>query len=175
MRSIHKAAQHGNAEDLQRLIKNGANVNTKCDDDATPLHYAAFNGHVECVKILLGEKDIFVNVHTKLCGSTPLHFAARNNHFEIVQLLLKKGASFNATDRDGFTPEERAEFNDFFDMARYLGNVRHAQFINIQDEVTGKNDTQNDSDTDEINRSFDQDYHKTITNLETEKQDLMKE
>lgn len=165
---MHKAAQHGNVEDLQRLIKNGAHINSTCDDGGTPLHYAVFNGHVECVKILLSEKDILVNVYTKRCGSTPLHFAARNNYLEIVQLLLKKGANFDATDHDGFTAEQRAELNGYLDMAWYLGSVRRAQFINIQDEVTGKNDKQDISDTDEINRSFDQDYQEVIAHLKTE-------
>ena len=46
-------ALHGQAEVVQFLIKNGADVNIKSGDGATPLHSAAFLGRVDVAKLLL--------------------------------------------------------------------------------------------------------------------------
>ena len=47
------SALHGQTEVVQFLIKNGADVNIKSGDGATPLHSAAFLGRVDVAKLLL--------------------------------------------------------------------------------------------------------------------------
>ena len=48
------SALHGQAEVVQLLIENGAEVNIKSGDGATPLHSAAFLGRADVAKLLLG-------------------------------------------------------------------------------------------------------------------------
>ena len=50
----------------------------------TPLHYAAENGHLEVVKVLLENQENPGN----MWGNTPLHYAATEGHTEVVEYLL---------------------------------------------------------------------------------------
>tara|TARA_Y100001970_G_scaffold36092_1_gene44617 strand:+ start:359 stop:1027 length:669 start_codon:yes stop_codon:yes gene_type:complete len=59
-------------------------------DVGTALHYAAYEGHTEIVKLLLdagADKDVMV-----FLAQTPLHWALMEGHTEIVKLLLDVGA-----------------------------------------------------------------------------------
>jgi ankyrin repeat protein len=50
------------------------------------LHYAAANGHVECVRLLRAHGMAHV---TNDSGNTPLHWAVQNNHTAVVTFLLQ--------------------------------------------------------------------------------------
>ncbi|KAK3376392.1 ankyrin repeat-containing domain protein [Lasiosphaeria ovina] len=54
----------------------------------TPLHIAAIQGHLQCVKLLL-ELDIEHNARDD-CLLTPLHYAAGFGHSGVVSLLLER-------------------------------------------------------------------------------------
>lgn len=74
-----------------------------CDDDGyTPLHRAAYSGHVDALSALLaaGSK---VNPQT-IDGWTPLHSACRWSHVTVASLLLRHGAQLNAQTNGGITP-----------------------------------------------------------------------
>lgn len=86
-------------------------VNSKDENDHTPLWYAAANGHENVVKMLL-RKGAKVSAEDKW-GQTPLSWAAHNGHEAIVGMLLEKGAKDSATDlnirgNDGLTVLSRA-------------------------------------------------------------------
>lgn len=51
--SLHWAADRGQVDVLEALLKHGANVNVKDADEQTPLHYAVSCGHLDCIKLLL--------------------------------------------------------------------------------------------------------------------------
>ncbi|XP_012696462.1 ankyrin repeat and SOCS box protein 13-like [Clupea harengus] len=92
---VHKAAYHGEATLLQRLIQNGASVNIVAVDSVTPLHEAAIRGQVDCVRLLL---DAGAQVDARnVDGSTPLCEACAAGSTECVQLLLGRGAKVNPT------------------------------------------------------------------------------
>lgn len=59
------------------------------EDGTTPLHHAAWHGHVDVVRLLLqhGARPQAQNAD----GSTPLHWAAMNGHPEVARLLLAVG------------------------------------------------------------------------------------
>jgi hypothetical protein len=62
-----------------------------------PLFYAAKNGHLRIVEIIISLPGIDINrPHSIKCNYTPLHIAVENGHIGIVQLLCKKGADIQA-------------------------------------------------------------------------------
>ncbi|XP_053195226.1 ankyrin repeat domain-containing protein 49 [Scomber japonicus] len=74
-----------------------------CDEDGyTPLHRAAYSGHVDVVSALLaaGSK---VNPRT-IDGWTPLHSACRWSRITVASFLLQHGAELNAQTNGGLTP-----------------------------------------------------------------------
>ena len=59
-----------------------------------PIHCAAMNGHVQCLKRLL---ELGVDRDPRqIQGATPLHCAARAGRVECVKALLDAGADFKA-------------------------------------------------------------------------------
>ncbi|KAM3864875.1 ankyrin repeat domain-containing protein 49 [Diretmus argenteus] len=71
------------------------------EDDYTPLHRAAYNGHVGVASALLaaGSK---VNPRT-VDGWTPLHSACRWGYVTVAAFLLQHGAELNAQTNGGLT------------------------------------------------------------------------
>lgn len=87
---LHDASYAGNAVEVERLLKDGYDVNVTDAAGATPLHYAASGGHDEIVEILLRSS---ANVHAQdRLGYTPLHLAYFNAHIRVIDCLVKHGA-----------------------------------------------------------------------------------
>ncbi|KAF2018725.1 ankyrin [Aaosphaeria arxii CBS 175.79] len=61
------------------------------DMSCVPVHAAAANGNLECVKVLIEEGGIIVDATCEL-GGTPVMRAARENHNDILKWLIQKGA-----------------------------------------------------------------------------------
>ncbi|KAF7217854.1 ankyrin repeat domain-containing protein 49 isoform X1 [Nothobranchius furzeri] len=74
-----------------------------CDEDGyTPLHRAAYSGHVEVVCMLISSGSQ-VDPRT-IDGWTPLHSACRWSHVTVASSLLQHGAELNAQTNGGLTP-----------------------------------------------------------------------
>ncbi|WP_131781492.1 ankyrin repeat domain-containing protein [Legionella gresilensis] len=86
---LHLATEHGNGHLIAHFLKAGADPNVQSEDGISPLYIAAKNGNVECIKILLENSEIDVNISLEDDGVTPLHIACENGHLEIVKLLLE--------------------------------------------------------------------------------------
>src|SRR6201999_1658806 len=67
----------------------------------TPLHYAAFCGLPEVVKVLAIEQPRDVDSRRFNRNSTPLHLASREGHVEVAGILIALGAELEAQDVDG--------------------------------------------------------------------------
>jgi hypothetical protein len=108
------AARKGNTESLAELLKadaEEANVAVRCDkiatmDGATPLIWAARQGKLAAVQILL---SAHANVNAAASsGWTALYAAALNGHEDIVSLLVDSGADVKAAMNVG---DERTNLN----------------------------------------------------------------
>jgi len=75
---------------IEKLLSEGANLNSKAIDQSTVLHFSAFHGNLEAVKtFLLAKADINAR---NIDGGTPLMTSVRQGHSKITSLLLSHGA-----------------------------------------------------------------------------------
>lgn len=90
--NILAAARAGDATQIKALLAKGADLNAKSPYGATPIFFAAGNGHLEAVKALV-EKGAEINVQDTFYKMTPVGYAASKKHNEIVGYLFSKGAT----------------------------------------------------------------------------------
>jgi ankyrin repeat protein len=83
------ALDKGSVVIAKLLVSKGANVNTKTNDGATPLHVAAAAGNVEVTKLLVS-KGANVNAKTN-DGQTPLAIAKAMPKPVVVRYLESVG------------------------------------------------------------------------------------
>ena len=85
---LFSAAESGDLDEVKRLVIDcGVDPNVRDDDVRTPLHYAAWRGHLDVVKLLL-ERGADPNAQG-VEGETPLDHAMSKGHPDIVKLLLE--------------------------------------------------------------------------------------
>lgn len=84
------AAYCGHPGVFERLVNDGANLETRNEDGRTPLCIASGAGHLSIVEFLLA-RGISPNDDTLRCWS-PLHAAAHGGHYDICKALLEHGA-----------------------------------------------------------------------------------
>jgi len=71
-------------------LKKALNLSQKCDKNGkTPLFWAAYEGHVEAMKLLL-DKDSQLISKCGNDGETPLHLTAHGGHVQAMKFLLEK-------------------------------------------------------------------------------------
>ncbi|XP_057380453.1 ankyrin repeat and SOCS box protein 13-like [Daphnia carinata] len=101
---LHEASSKGCVEAVQFLIDEGAWINARNIDGATPLCVACAAGQTEVAKILI-ESNASVNPTILIDPlNSPLHEAVMKGHVQCVKLLIAKGAKLNAADRHYGTP-----------------------------------------------------------------------
>ncbi|XP_040891197.1 ankyrin repeat domain-containing protein 49 [Toxotes jaculatrix] len=97
------AAENNRLSTVHRLLTADPLLVHCCDEDGyTPLHRAAYSGHVGVVSALIaaGSK---MNPRT-IDGWTPLHSACRWSRVSVVSVLLQHGAELNTQTNGGLTP-----------------------------------------------------------------------
>lgn len=86
---MHWAASHCSVDVASFLLDQDlASATTSDKNGATPLFYAARNGSVEMVQLLLSHGDTALQMREDLHHDTPLHIAAARGYEEVVQTLL---------------------------------------------------------------------------------------
>ena len=86
------AARNGNVEDVRRLLRAGADVESKDYWEMTPLSRAATWGHPGVVEFLVNEGG--ADVESKDGGGrTPLSRAATWGHLDVVEFLVREGGA----------------------------------------------------------------------------------
>jgi ankyrin repeat protein len=100
---LFDAVKAGDTAGVERLLENGADVDSRARDQATPLIEAALSGQPDIAAVLLA-KDADVMARNN-GGFTPLHAAAYSGSVPVAELLLKKGAVVeDAANKAGVTP-----------------------------------------------------------------------
>lgn len=105
----HVAAQYGQTAFLYHVaLRWGADVDSPDSDGRCPLHWAAYKGFNESIRLLL-VMDVRYHLPDKE-GCTPLHWAAIRGNGEACTLLLQGGSSslLTAVDVTGSTPSQLA-------------------------------------------------------------------
>lgn len=117
---LRAAAIQGKHDRIHTILKDRANTCSADQYGLTPLMYACWNGHVECVKFLVsnpmgvdadGKKRSCVNM-VSCKGYTALHLTAldcpEKNVKEIATVLLMMGCDPTIKCRDGLTAHDIA-------------------------------------------------------------------
>jgi ankyrin repeat protein len=79
----------GRTKVAELLLGRGADVNAADDSKLTPLHYAAWGGHVELVKLLVARKANRSPKDER--GRTPLSLATERKNEAVVKVLEQSG------------------------------------------------------------------------------------
>jgi ankyrin repeat protein len=109
------AALKGQQDVVMKLIARDADINKP---GWAPLHYAATNGHVAIMKVLL-EKHAFIDAQSPN-GTTPLMMAAMYGSSEAVKLLVDEGADQAMKNQQGMTALDFAKKANRGDAALVL-------------------------------------------------------
>lgn len=105
-RSIHKALTEGTATQARGLLDQGANIEARDTQGATPLITAAGKGNLALVTLFL---DRHAEVEaTDRAGNTALHQASFYGQVRCVEALLATGAQTSARNALAFTPLHQA-------------------------------------------------------------------
>uniref|UniRef100_A0A8B9GR39 Ankyrin 1 n=1 Tax=Amazona collaria TaxID=241587 RepID=A0A8B9GR39_9PSIT len=117
---LHIACKKNHIRVMELLLKTGASIDAVTEvggmhhppswlltpfslqSGLTPLHVAAFMGHLPIVKTLL-QRGASPNV-SNVKVETPLHMAARAGHTDVAKYLLQNKAKANAKAKDDQTP-----------------------------------------------------------------------
>jgi ankyrin repeat protein len=109
-RAKFEVAQQKNLDRMiaekDRDIKFQKRNNDRSSDEPFSIHYAATNGEVSRLEVMLTRRKVLANIDVRDpdSGWTALHFAARGGHVDFARILLKNKANVNAMGADGMTP-----------------------------------------------------------------------
>ncbi|KAG9450252.1 hypothetical protein H6P81_010217 [Aristolochia fimbriata] len=123
--TTHVAAQYGQTAFLFHVVtKWNADPDTPDNDGRSPLHWAAYKGFADCIRLLLF-LDAYRGRQDKE-GCTPLHWAAIRGNLEACTVLVQAGKKEDlmVTDNTGFTPAQLASDKNHRQVAFFLGNAR---------------------------------------------------
>lgn len=138
---LHLAAKFGEEKSVEKIIAksekiNGFDiVNLVNDERFSPLHFAAIQGDLKIVKVLIAagaEKNAAVS--EKRRNWTAIHFAAQFNHVEVVKFLVEIGVNTEIKTGFGLTPlVVAAEFGSN-QVLEFLLSVRASKNVQTIDE-----------------------------------------
>ncbi|MBR7792122.1 ankyrin repeat domain-containing protein [Undibacterium sp. FT147W] len=112
----------GNADAIRKIIAHGAEVN---QPGWTALHYAAANGSVEAIALLL-EHHAYIDTESPN-KTTPLMMATRFGKLDAARLLIVEGADLTLKNDLGMTALDFAKESQHGDLTELLQQSLAAQ------------------------------------------------
>ena len=124
-----EGAKAGRVESLEEALRNfnggadACNAKTKDPLGMGALHFAATEGHVAVVELILGKCNDSTTAVNDFDNNrmSPLHHAAANGHKAVAELLVAKGADTATKNLVNQTAGILAAVNGHFDVAKLLG------------------------------------------------------
>ncbi len=132
---VADAAMKGDAATVRSLVRQGADVNLAQADGMTALHWAALNGDLKTIDVLLVAGAV-TDPLTRVGGYTPLHLAASRGHAPIVMRLLDAGSKPKAFTTTGVQAIHLAAQAGSPDAIRFL--VDKGADVNARDTTHGR-------------------------------------
>lgn len=123
--ATHVAAQYGQTAFFYHIVTRwNADPDVPDNDGRSPLHWAAYKGFADCIRLLLF-LDAYRGRQDKE-GCTPLHWAAIRGNLEACTVLVQAGKKEDlmVTDNTGMTPAQLASDKNHRQVAFFLGNAR---------------------------------------------------
>jgi ankyrin repeat protein len=117
---VFAAAATGRLDALADALVRPGVVNSYSYDGWTPLHLAAFFGHVDAARRLIAAGADVRAVSRNSLANTPLHAATAGKHSDVALLLLQAGAEPHILDSGGHTPERIASENHLTAVLRAI-------------------------------------------------------
>ena len=114
------AASLGYSTEIERLVREGAEVDAENSQGATPLYFAIINRKTEAVKTLI-KLGADVN-KVSFLNETPLLLSVQMNNLDIAEALIRGGADVNYQNKNFVTPLHYSSIYgliDFVDLLLY--------------------------------------------------------
>lgn len=102
-------------KEVERLIQQKADVNTKDEAGWNLLHHAVAKNNLALVKLLI-EKSADKNAQTLEDGLTALHLAAMNGYTAVVEFLISSGVNRTLETKRGNTAYTLAKIDGYEDI-----------------------------------------------------------
>jgi len=117
--SIHDAAKNGDIDRIKELINVVPEMKNKMNERGmNPLHIAAANGRLDCVKWLaVSSVDLAEETPT---GYTAMHLAAMNGHVNCMMILSAMGSTLSCRTVDELTPLHLACMSGYVECVKWL-------------------------------------------------------
>jgi ankyrin repeat protein len=117
---LHRAVLRGTVDDIDRMLRDGHDVNERNRYGRTPLHLASARGRLPMMAFLIARgADVSARDEG---GNTPLHDATCDVSPEVALTLIDHGANLNVTNDRGLSPLRRASMYGRSGIARVLLN-----------------------------------------------------
>ncbi|EEE56453.1 hypothetical protein OsJ_05649 [Oryza sativa Japonica Group] len=125
--TTHVAAQYGQTSYLYHIVaKWNADPDVPDNDGRSPLHWAAYKGFADSVRLLLFLGAYRGRQDKEGTCCTPLHWAAIRGNLESCTVLVQAGKKEDlmVQDNTGLTPAQLAADKNHRQVAFFLGNAR---------------------------------------------------
>ncbi|WQF77080.1 Putative NACHT nucleoside triphosphatase, P-loop containing nucleoside triphosphate hydrolase [Colletotrichum destructivum] len=116
---LYRAAETGNADEIEKLLETAVPLNTRDSFGRTPLWIAAGNGRAKVVELLCQQSEVDVDSLSS-SGRSPIFWPSACGNERIVTVLLSAGAKTDFIDAEGQTAVSMARQNGHGNIVRLL-------------------------------------------------------